>query len=258
MHGQSTVRTLQRDADQERHTSELRPGIAGLRAAIPPLPSASVLHPADRDQAVEMLSRTTKELEKVTDERDLALSEARMLKLELDKREQKIHSLTERCGDLQHDDAEEEVLPSLSSSLTTTPRNGDNEEEDDDRGTLERLIDALTGRGEDETETEHVLHSLEHVVERLSQRCRVLEAAVVDAKQELKWWRTGGGTATFNEAYAKVMAENERHLRLEGQRHSKEKSDLRHSLAQKENKRFSSVGPLRGALAEVTEVTARQ
>ncbi|EER06758.1 hypothetical protein Pmar_PMAR003981 [Perkinsus marinus ATCC 50983] len=33
------------------------------------------------------------------------------------------------------------------------------------------------------------------------------------------------------------MAENERHLRLEGQRHSKEKSDLRHSLAQKENKR---------------------
>lgn len=48
-------------------------------------------------------------------------------------------------------------------------------------------------------------------------------------------------------AYAKVMAENERHLRLEGQRHSKEKSDLRHSLAQKENKRVgfrTEVGPV--------------
>ncbi|KAF4740173.1 hypothetical protein FOZ62_025615 [Perkinsus olseni] len=271
---QGVVRTLQRDLGLERRQ-------ASTSRSTPRQPN-TVLHPADRDQAVEMLSKATKELEKVTRERDSALSEIRILKEDVEEREGKIRSLQaaneqggslraaqeeirrlqERLARLTQAGAEDSagglppvagpppitsaefppvvfvdpILPSLSSSLQTTPRSG-GEEDDDDRGTLERLIDALTGRRDDEAETEHVLHSLERVVEKLTERCRVLETALIDAKQELQWWRSGGGTATFNEAYAKVMAENERHLRLEGQRHSKEKSELRRSVAESETKR---------------------
>ncbi|KAF4649539.1 hypothetical protein FOZ61_001208 [Perkinsus olseni] len=272
---QGEVRTLQGDPDLERRQDS-------TSRSTPRQPS-TVLHPADRDQAVEMLSKTTKELEKVTRERDSALLEIRILKEDVEARESKIRSLQaaneqggslraaqeeiirrlrERLARLTQPGAEDSAgalppvagpppitsaefppvvfvdpkLPSLSSSLQTTPRSG-GEEDDDDRGTLERLIDALTGRRDDEAETEHVLHTLERVVEKLTERCRVLETGLIDAKQELQWWRSGGGTATFNEAYAKVMAENERHLRLEGQRHAKEKSELRRSVAESETKR---------------------
>ncbi|KAF4650072.1 hypothetical protein FOL47_001474 [Perkinsus chesapeaki] len=284
------MHNLEQDLDKERRRNS---------QGITPRPLSPVLHPADKEQAIDMLNKATKELEKVTEERDTALLEAQRIAKDLKRKEEQV-ALLERENSSSIGAAEEEirqlrekvkslakandtratsphrppltstegppvvfvdpVLPSVSSSIATTPRSGENDE-NDDRGTLEQLLDALTGRKDDETETQHLLHSLEHVTECLTERCRVLETALNDAKRELKWWRTGGGTATFNEyvvgglvasttesaanniirAYAKAMAENERHVRLEEQRHRKEKADLERRVTESERRKVCRI-----------------